>query len=325
VDEILQLIKLYGPALLFGFCFLEAAGVPIPAALALLAGGAAAAQRVVRIETMALAGLLGLLLGDLLLYVLGRLTGWWLLGVLCRVSANPESCILSSARHFYKRGRMTLLFAKFVPGLSALAAPLAGSMRMRVGEFMLLDAAGAALYVGVYLSLGYLAGDLVKAALPMVEAAGRVIEVVAGAGLVGFIGWRLWQSRKLGTLKHVPRVKVAEVAESQDGAVFDVRSHGYYESDAQRIKGAVRLDPHSLAAALPRLPAETKIYIYCTCHREATSLRVAQHLRQQGFESFVIEGGLRSWQAAGLPVEPVPEDDVVLLPEFARRPREQRT
>jgi len=321
VDEILQLIREHGPALLFGFCLLEAAGVPIPAALALLAGGAAAAQGVVGLPVLALAGFSGLLLGDCILYVLGRRTGWWLLGILCRVSANPEACILTSAERFYRRGRVTLVLAKFVPGLSALAAPLAGCMRMPAPQFLMLDAAGAALYAGVYLGLGYLAGDLVRAALPVVSAAGRVIEVVAGLGLVAVLGWRYWQSRRQVPLREVPKVSATDAAEAAGGAVFDVRSHGYYEAGAQRIKGATRLEPNRLAALAPELPADTRIYLYCTCYREATSARVAHLLRAQGFETYVIEGGLRSWQRSGLPVEPVPEDDIVQLPEFGRWPK----
>lgn len=329
MDEILQLIRQHGPALLFGFCLLEASGVPIPAALALLAGGAAAAEQVADLRVLALAGFLGLLLGDVILYILGRWTGWWLLGVLCRVSVNPESCILSSAERFYRHGRLTLVLAKFVPGLSALAAPLAGSMNMAAPEFLALDAVGAALYCSVYLSLGYLAGDLIKSALPVVAAAGRVIEVVAGLGLVGFLGWRYWQAKYSSggsqALKLVPKVTATDAAEAEDVRVFDVRSHGYYEPDAQRIKGSVRLEPNSLAAVMPDIPADTKVYLYCTCYHEATSLRVAHHLRQRGFETYVIEGGLQSWRAAGLPVEPVPEDDVVLLPNFARPAKPRKT
>ncbi len=319
MDEILQLIKQHGPALLFGFCLLEASGVPIPAALALLAAGAAAAQKVVSLPLLVLAGFTGLLLGDIILYILGRYTGWWLLGILCRVTTNPEACILTSAEKFYKRGRVTLVLAKFVPGLSALAAPLAGSMRMGAPEFLALDAAGAALYTGVYLSLGFLAGDLVRAVLPAVQAAGRVIEVVALLGLVGFLGWRYWQSRQQVSLKTVPRVSADVAALEPDAAVFDVRSHGYYEAGAQRIKGAQRIEPNRLAAVAPDLPPATKVYLYCTCYREATSVRVALHLRSCGVETYVIDGGLKSWQDAGLPVEPVPSEDVVQLPEFGRR------
>ena len=46
-----------------------------------------------------------MLMGDTLLFILGRYMGWGLLGLLCRLSINPESCILRSAESFYKRGK----------------------------------------------------------------------------------------------------------------------------------------------------------------------------------------------------------------------------
>ena len=50
--------------------------------------------------------------------------------------------------------------------------------------------------------------------------------------------------------------------------------------------------------------------------REATSARVAHLLRDQGFNAFVIAGGLRAWRAAGEPLELVPDSDLVKLPTF---------
>ena len=77
-----------------------------------------------------------MLLGDSLLYVLGSRMGWGLLGFLCKVSATPETCILRSAESFYKRGRATLLIAKFIPGVNTMAPPLAGSMKMPFVQFL---------------------------------------------------------------------------------------------------------------------------------------------------------------------------------------------
>jgi len=44
---------------------------------------------------------------------------------------------------------------------------------------------------------------------------------------------------------------------------------------------------------------------------------VAHLLREQGFDAYVIVGGLSAWKKAGLPVEQVPSDDLVLLPTFS--------
>ena len=97
-----------------------------------------------------------MLLGDSLLFIMGRYMGWGLLGFLCKLSVNPETCILRSAESFYKRGKATLLFAKFIPGINTMAPPLAGSMKMRPDIFLRFDLAGASLYAMVYIAAGYL-------------------------------------------------------------------------------------------------------------------------------------------------------------------------
>jgi membrane protein DedA with SNARE-associated domain len=143
MNDFLSLTTRHGYTLLFGVVFAEAIGLPLPAALALLAGGAAAASGTLS-PSLALGGaILALVVGDSLLYVLGRYTGWGLLGALCRLSVHPETCILRSAESFYKRGKTTLVIAKFIPGVNTMAPPLAGSMNMRPLQFLRFDLAGA--------------------------------------------------------------------------------------------------------------------------------------------------------------------------------------
>lgn len=98
--------------------------------------------------------------------------------------------------------------------------------------------------------------------------------------------------------------------------IFDVRSHGYYSNKALRIKNWVRLEPNTILGQIDKSPSDKEIILYCTCHREATSLRIARILQQHGFRSSVIKGGLRAWRKGGFPLEPVPPDDIVFLPTF---------
>src|SRR5271165_4178496 len=148
-------IAQHGYAILAAAVFLEAIGLPIPAALALLIAGGAAAHGMLQPSYSLGVALVAMLAGDTLMYLLGRYTGWWLLGILCRISLNPESCILQSADSFYRRGRTLLVIAKFIPGINTMAPPLAGSMRMRVALFLRLDLAGAVLYIGSYFGVGF--------------------------------------------------------------------------------------------------------------------------------------------------------------------------
>src|SRR5438067_7689037 len=104
MEGLVSAISQHGYAILFVLVLLEAIGFPIPAALALLVAGGASATGALEPGKSLPTALSAMLLGDVLMYVMGRYTGWWLLGMLCRLSVSPESCILRSADAFYKRG-----------------------------------------------------------------------------------------------------------------------------------------------------------------------------------------------------------------------------
>jgi membrane protein DedA with SNARE-associated domain len=250
----------HGAGLLFAICLVEALGLPVPAAVALLTAGALVALGKLTLLTALLAGISAFLIGDVLYFFLGRNTGWWLLGILCRVSTNPDSCILTSAEAFYRRGRAVLLFAKFVPGLNTMAPPLAGSMRMPFAQFLFLDLAGIILYVGVYVGVGFAFRDLLASLLDTMGRAGTIIESLLFLAFLAWVTYRLWLAWKSRVYRAVPRVESADV----DGPVFDVRSHGYYDASSQRIQGSQRLEPNSLPDAIATLPEAEKIYLYCT-------------------------------------------------------------
>ena len=114
MNNLFSLITHHGYLLIFVVVLAEAIGLPVPAAVALVAGGAAAAAGTLSVPKVLALALLAMLLGDTLLFILGRYMGWGLLGLLCRLSVNPESCILRSAESFYKRGKTTLLILSLI-------------------------------------------------------------------------------------------------------------------------------------------------------------------------------------------------------------------
>jgi membrane protein DedA with SNARE-associated domain len=268
--NLLSLMARHGYALTFGLLLAEAIGLPFPAAIALVAAGAAVAARTLWGPYVLLAALTGLLLGDIVQFFLGKYMGWALLGFLCRVSINPETCILRSAESFYKRGKITLVIAKFIPGVNTMAAPLAGSMKMRFWQFLQLDLAGASLYVLTYLLVGYVSRDFLAALLRGFHAAGRAMEVVVIATVVVYAVYRVVQYRKNKMYRVVPRVQVQELAlrlasdEASRVLIVDVRSHGYYDSGGARIKNSIRIEPNNLEVELKNLPMDKDIYLYCT-------------------------------------------------------------
>ena len=268
--DLFLLMARHGYALTFGLLLAEAIGLPFPAAIALVAAGAAVAAHALWGPYVLLAAIMALLMGDTVQFWLGRYMGWALLGFLCRVSINPETCILRSAESFYKRGKVTLVVAKFIPGVNTMAAPLAGSMKMRFWQFRRLDFLGALVYAITYLSVGYLSRDFLQAILRGFHAAGRTMEAVIVAALVVYAIYRIVQFRKHKVYRVVPRVQVQELAErlaSEDAGrvlIVDVRSHGYYDSGAARIKGSIRIEPNNLEEEIKNIPKDKDIYLYCT-------------------------------------------------------------
>ncbi len=268
--DIVALLEQHGYAVLALIVFLEAVGVPVPAALALIAAGAASAGHHLRPEMVLVVALSAMLLGDTLLFILGRQTGWALLSFLCRIALNPESCILRSAESFYRRGRTTLLFAKFIPGINSLAPPLAGSMRM---GYRPIPAPGLRRRLLLHARLRWVRLSVQRRDRGRRQrgadrrARGGMAAVRRALGYVAYRVYLYWRHRKY---RVVPRVQVQELAsrlssgEAGGMTVADVRSHGYYDPGATRIKGSIRLEPNNLLATVKDWPHDQQIYLYCT-------------------------------------------------------------
>jgi membrane protein DedA with SNARE-associated domain len=270
MNDLLSLISRHGYLILAVVCLAEAVGLPLPAAIAILTAGAVTAYGDLHLHFVIGIGVLAMIVGDVILYFMGRVSGWALLGFLCRLSANPETCILRSAEYFYRRGKQTLLFAKFIPGINTMSPPLAGSMKMGLGDFLQYDALGAIFYVGAYAITGYLFSDALRAITRGLRSAGFAAEVIFGMGLAAYAVYRIWIYRKYRLLDVIPRIQAEELAQrlasgaAQKMLIADVRSHGYYDADSERIAGSIRIEPNNLVEEIKNLPKDQEIYLYCT-------------------------------------------------------------
>jgi membrane protein DedA with SNARE-associated domain len=270
MHDLLNTLARHGYTLTFWILLGEAIGLPLPSSLALIAAGAAISSHTLSGMGLLTVATFAFLIGDSAQFWLGRHAGWALLGFLCRLSMNPETCILRSAESFYKHGKTTLLFAKFIPGLNTMAAPLAGSMKMRFGQFLELDLAGSLFYAASYLLVGYLSRDFLAAVLNSFHTAQRVMEVALLIAIIAYAVYRAIQFLKYRKYEVVPRIQVKELAArlASDQAdriqIVDVRSHGYYDIGAERIKGSVRIEPNNLEEEIKNLLKDKDIYLYCT-------------------------------------------------------------
>jgi len=198
-----------------------------------------------------------------------------------------------------------------------MAPPLSGSMGMPAAQFFGLDFMGATLYAGVWFGAGFLFSGFLSSITRGYSAFGDIVGWVIGVAVAIWIGYRIriWMgTRKLRPVRLIKASDLANIAANV--MVLDVRSHGYYEKDTKRIHGSARLEPNAIGEQAAALPRDKEIVLYCTCVREATSAQVARALEDRGLKVSVLEGGFSAWKKAGLPLEAVPEGEVVPLPKF---------
>ncbi|MDE1163220.1 MAG: VTT domain-containing protein [Acidobacteriaceae bacterium] len=308
--------------------FLASCGLPLPLSVVLLTAGAFAHAGVLSYPVVIVCAAAAALCGDTLMYFGGRYTGWWLLAGLCRLSMNPETCVFGSARSFYKRGPKVLLFAKFVPGLGTVAAPLAGSLNMRVTRFLRLDACGELFYATAWTTAGFVFAPILRRVTEWVVQAGHITAAMIFGALLLYLLYVLLSSlrdTRFSSVERIAAVELHDLIRRSNGhervmVIADVRSHGYYDPNAMRIKNSIRIEPNRLREEVVALrefmEPECDIYLYCSCARDATSVRVAKLLEAENCHTKVIRGGLKAWIKAGGPLEPVPAGEVEHLPRF---------
>src|SRR6267143_2207016 len=172
MNETLQFLVRHGATILFAAVFVEQMGVPLPAAPWLLAAGALAATGEINWVAALAAATFGSLLADLIWFYLGRHGGHRVLNLLCRISLEPDSCVRRTQDLFTRYGMRGVVGAKFVPGLSTLAPPLAGSSGVSTPRFLFFDGLGALLYGGCFIVVGVLFSHQLE----------RIIDALAGLG-----------------------------------------------------------------------------------------------------------------------------------------------
>ncbi|MGA7158672.1 MAG: VTT domain-containing protein [Acidobacteriaceae bacterium] len=325
--NLLDVIAHHGYAVTSIVLFAACCGLPVPLSVVLLTAGAAAHGGSLKLGVVIFCAWGSAMVGDTLMYLGGRYTGWWMLTGICRFSMNPETCVFASARQFYKRGPRALLIAKFVPGLATVAAILAGSLNMRLRRFLTTDGLGILLYVSTWTLTGYLFAPFLRVVIAWVERAAHVTMAMFIAALALYVLWVVLASMRDARLSSVEKIAAQELFERMSVAthdrlliIADVRSHGYYDPGMQRIKNSIRVEPSRLKEELIALrefmQPECEIYLYCSCAHEATSVRVARMLEKENCSTKVIRGGMKAWVKAGGPTEPVPPGDVEHLPQF---------
>jgi membrane protein DedA with SNARE-associated domain len=258
----------HGSAVLLAVVLLEQLGLPLPVVPFLLAAGAFAGMGQLDPVAAFLAVLLACALSDAFWFELGRRRGIKVLRQLCRLSLEPDSCVRNTEDRFVRGGPNTLLLAKFLPGLNTVASPMAGMMGLGRVRFHLLAGAGALLWAGTWMSVGWIFRQQLDRAVQAATDVGVRVGLLLGLAFVAWLAYKWERRRRFLRSLRAARVAPLELKRLMDAGeavvVVDLRGKLDFEADPVVIPGAMRLDPKELEERDPEIPSEREIVLYCT-------------------------------------------------------------
>jgi membrane protein DedA with SNARE-associated domain len=258
----------HGYVVLLAWVFAEQSGVPVPSIPLLLAAGALAGSHQLNLFASLFIVTFAAVSADSLWYQLGRRKGIKVLQFLCKITIEPDSCVRRTEGVFSRQGARSLILAKFLPGLSTVAPPLAGIFHMRPRRFLLFDAAGSFLWASTFLGLGYVfSGQIERIAEHAASLGGWLVVILVGA-LASYLGYKFIARRRFLRELRIARITVEELKRKLDAgedlAIVDLRHSMDFDADPEIIPGAFRVDAKELEEKNELLPRDREIILYCT-------------------------------------------------------------
>lgn len=300
---------------LFGWVLIEQGGLPIPSIPLMVAAGTMSSAHKLHIAYALPLVLLACLIADSFWYWLGRRYGSRVLNALCKFSLEAATCVTKTQGTVVKRGAFTLLFAKWVPGLSTMAAPIVGQAEIPYSRFVLYDMAGTLLWAGGWLFAGRFFGDVVERSHRLFGTLAHFAGALVLVTVVGVVIYRLARReqfrRELRGLRLEPAQLQAMISDAERAGtdlpfIVDLRHPLDVLAYPEVVPGALRIAPDDLVRSRELIPRGRDIVLYCTCPSEETSAKIAMDLRRLGVRRVrPLRGGLQGWKDAGYPLQMV--------------------
>jgi membrane protein DedA with SNARE-associated domain/rhodanese-related sulfurtransferase len=313
MHSVLGLLEHHTYAVLFGWVLIEQGGLPIPSIPVMLAAGTMSAAHKLHLAYALPVVMLACLISDSAWYLLGKQFGGKVLNILCRFSLEAATCVDRTEGTVTKRGAFTLLFAKFVPGLSTVAAPIAGQAGIPYTTFAAYDMVGTLIWAGAWLFAGRFFGDLAKRSSDFFALLGHFGFALVVLMVVALVVYRLVKRRQflveLRGLRLEPAQLMSMIADAErEGLdrpfIVDLRHPLDVLTDPLVLPGALRIGPDELKLRKEIIPRDRDIVLYCTCPSEETSAKIALELRRMGVKRVrPLRGGLQGWKDAGYPLD----------------------
>jgi membrane protein DedA with SNARE-associated domain len=174
----------YGYLAVFAFVLLEDFGVPVPGETILILGAVYAGTGRLNVVLVGLIGLIAAVLGDNIGFLIGHRGGRPLIERHGRyLLITPER--LDRATGFFERhGGKVVVVARFIEGLRQANGIIAGITGMHWARFVLFNAIGAALWVAVWTTIGYVSGSNITSIYDTATSYSTYLAIALGALLV---------------------------------------------------------------------------------------------------------------------------------------------
>ncbi len=297
----------YGYLVVLLWVLTEQLGIPIPSTPLLLTAGTLTATHKLHLGGVVAAALVGSLIADSVWYLFGKRYGAAVVRLVCRLSMESSACVRRTEGYFTRRGATALLFAKFIPGLGTVAAPIAGQIRMGYTRFLAFDAAGILLWCLSVTLGGRFFGDILKRNPHALATVGHFAVAIFALLFIGFLAWRMLQRRAFLRSVRMARLEPRELRHMMDSGepvfIVDLRHPLDYLPDPRTLPGALSLTPDKLVEQSHRIPRDQEIVLFCTCPSEATAARMALTLHKMGISRVrPLRGGFDEWKRLGYPL-----------------------
>ena len=300
MHDLLALLVEHGLVLVFSVTLAARLGAPVPAAPMMVVAGALVVADQLSWPLAMLLSILANLLGDGAWFWAGRRYGRRVLRLLCRISMSPDSCVRQSESFLGRWGGASLIAAKFVPGISVVAPPMAGALNMSALAFVGYESLAAVIWTGILLAVGAAFSAQIQQLLDLLSTMGLVAVAVLLVLIAAYVALRYWRRRRFLRTVEMPRLSVAELRALMDGGhepvVIDVRSDAGHSVDGRSIPGSITVQLVDIKIRAKELRRDRDIVLYCNCPNEVSAATGALLLRELGFDRVrPLAGGLDAW------------------------------
>ena len=185
----------FGYLAVFGVVLLEDFGVPLPGETILILGAVYAGTGRLNVLLVGLLGFLGAVVGDNIGFAIGHFGGRPLIERFGRYIFLTPARIAEATRFFERHGAWIIVVARFIEGLRQANGIIAGTTGMHWARFLLFNALGAALWVGVWTSAGYFFGNHIDAIYKAITTYGLFVGIALAVLLIAYIVRRVLRAR----------------------------------------------------------------------------------------------------------------------------------